>query len=158
LRLYTTAIAMDDVDEVRAWLGYSQVDLMGGSYGTRAAQVYLRRHPGVVRTVVLDGVAPVDETIPLHHAYAGTRATKLLLAECAADAACHAAFPNVAQELDAVMERIDHGVKVRIPDPRNGGTLEVTPSRGLVAEGLRFLSYGTGGARQLPLTVHRAYQ
>src|ERR1041384_7451760 len=30
-RLYTTAIAMQDLDEVRAALGYDQIDLWGGS-------------------------------------------------------------------------------------------------------------------------------
>jgi pimeloyl-ACP methyl ester carboxylesterase len=157
LRLYTTAIAVDDVDEVRAWLGYPQLDAIGGSYGTRAAQVFLRRHPRAVRSVVLDGVAPVDEPIPLHHAYAGKRAVDLLFAECAADAACHAAFPNLAQELAEVMARFDRGAKVRVPDSRSGGTVEVAPGRGLIAEGLRFLTYGSG-ARRLPLTVHQAWQ
>jgi pimeloyl-ACP methyl ester carboxylesterase len=157
LKLYTTALGMDDVDEVRAWLGYPQVDLIGGSYGTRAAQVYLRRHPGAVRSVVLDGVAPVDETLPLHHAYAGKRAVGLLFAECTADAACHAAFPDLPRELEAVMERVDSGVKVRIPDPRSGGSVEVTPSRGLIAEGIRFLTYDSG-ARKVPLAIHLAYQ
>jgi pimeloyl-ACP methyl ester carboxylesterase len=156
LRLYTTTLGMDDVDEVRAWLGYPVVDLMGGSYGTQAAQVYLRRHPREVRSVVLDGVAPVDEPIPLHHAYAGKRAVDLLFAECAADAPCHAAFPHLPQELQAVMERVDRGVKVRLPDAKTGGTFEVVPSRGLIAEGLRFLSYDSG-ARKLPLAVHQAY-
>lgn len=156
LRLYTTAPGMDDVDEVRAWLGYPIVDLMGGSYGTQAAQVYLRRHPRVVRSVVLDGVAPVDEPIPLHHAYAGKRALDLLFAECAADAACYAAFPHLSQELQAVMQRVDRGVTVRLPDAKTGGTFEVVPSRGLIAEGLRFLSYDSG-ARKLPLAVHQAY-
>jgi pimeloyl-ACP methyl ester carboxylesterase len=157
LRLYTTALAMDDVDEVRAWLGYTQVDLIGGSYGTRAAQVYLRRHPQTVRSVVLDGVAPVDETLPLHHAYAGKRAVDLLFAECAADAACHAAFPDLAKELQEVMERVDRGVRVKMPDAKTGGSFEVTPSRGLIAEGIRFLTYDSG-ARKLPLAIHQAYQ
>jgi len=38
LRLYTTAIAMDDLDEIRAALGYEKIDLVGSSYGTIAAQ------------------------------------------------------------------------------------------------------------------------
>ena len=156
LRLYTTALGMDDVDEVRAWLGYDKVDLFGGSYGTQAAQVFLRRHPRVVRSVVLDGVAPVDEPIPLHHAYAGKRAVDILFAECAAEPACHAAFPHLDQELQAVMARVDRGVKVAIPDAKTGGTVEVTPSRGLIAEGIRFMMYGTG-ARKVPLAVHQAY-
>jgi pimeloyl-ACP methyl ester carboxylesterase len=157
LRLYTTALGMDDVDEVRARLGYEKINLFGGSYGTRAAEVYLKRHPGSVRSVVLDGVAPLDEPLPLHHAYAGKRAVDLLFAECAAQPACHAAFPRPGEELRAVLERIDAGVKVRIPGGAAGGTVEVVPSRGLVAEGIRFMMYGAS-AGSVPLAVHQAYQ
>ena len=46
LTQYTTSIAMDDLDDVRAWLGYDRINLFGLSYGTRAALVYLRQHPG----------------------------------------------------------------------------------------------------------------
>ncbi|HEX6730812.1 MAG TPA: alpha/beta fold hydrolase, partial [Pyrinomonadaceae bacterium] len=35
LTMYTTAIAMDDLDDVRAALGYQQINVFGGSYGTR---------------------------------------------------------------------------------------------------------------------------
>jgi pimeloyl-ACP methyl ester carboxylesterase len=159
LTLYTTAIGMDDIDEVRAALGVDKINLFGGSYGTRAAQVYLHRHGEHVRSVLLDGVAPLDETLPLHHAYAGQRAVDLVFAECAADAACHAAFPHPAEELRGVFERLDHGVTVAVHDRRAGKTVEVHPSRGLVAEGIRFFLYGQqGAANTLPLQVHRAYQ
>ncbi|HEV7516546.1 MAG TPA: alpha/beta hydrolase [Thermoanaerobaculia bacterium] len=159
LTLYTTAIGMDDVDEVRAALGYDRINLLGGSYGTRAAQVYLRRHPASVRSVILDGVAPVDETLPLHHAYAGKRAVDLLFAECAADAACRAAFPQIGDELRAVFERIDRGVTVTLKDEETGKTVEVRPSRGLVAEGIRFFLYNGGdGENTLPLQIHRAFK
>ena len=43
-RYYTTTIAMDDLDEVRAHLGYARINIYGGSYGTRAGLVYLRQH------------------------------------------------------------------------------------------------------------------
>ena len=39
LTKYTTSIAMDDLDDVRAWLGYDKINLFGLSYGTRAALV-----------------------------------------------------------------------------------------------------------------------
>src|SRR5215217_8009926 len=58
LKLYTTTIAMDDMDEVRAALGYEQINLFGGSYGTRAALTYLKRYPKRVRTATLQGVSP----------------------------------------------------------------------------------------------------
>ena len=43
LKLYTTDIAIDDMDHVRAALGYEQLNLLGVSYGTRAALTYLKR-------------------------------------------------------------------------------------------------------------------
>src|SRR5581483_6013411 len=64
-RLYTTPIAMDDLDDVRAYLGYDRINLYGASYGTRAALVYLRQHGDRVRTAVLDSVAPPDMRLPL---------------------------------------------------------------------------------------------
>jgi pimeloyl-ACP methyl ester carboxylesterase len=35
---------MDDLDAVRAALGYRQLDVIGSSYGATAAQVYLKLH------------------------------------------------------------------------------------------------------------------
>jgi pimeloyl-ACP methyl ester carboxylesterase len=156
LKLYTSALGIDDFNEVRTWLGYGKVDLFGGSYGTRAAQVYMHRHPDSVRAVILDGVAPLDEVLPLHHAYAGKRAMDILLKECESDASCHAAFPKVREELNAVLERVDKHPTVKIKDPKNGELVDVVASRGLVAEGFRFQSYGSG-ARQVPLAIHHAY-
>src|SRR5579872_2599631 len=98
LTLYTTDLAIDDFDEVRAWLGYGRINVAGGSYGTRAAQVYLRRHPGSVRTITLVGAAPMDEPLSLSHAEAGQRSLDLLFDWCEKDAACHGKFPEVRQE------------------------------------------------------------
>ena len=43
LRLYTTEIAVDDLEEVRQALGYGPINVYGTSYGTRVAQVYMRK-------------------------------------------------------------------------------------------------------------------
>jgi pimeloyl-ACP methyl ester carboxylesterase len=48
-RYYTTSIAVRDLDDVRAALGYRKVNLYGISYGTRVAQHYMRRYPDRVR-------------------------------------------------------------------------------------------------------------
>ena len=56
-------------------------NLWGGSYGTRAASVYLRRHRDSVRSVVLDGVAPVTMKLPLNFPQDGQRAMDLMLNE-----------------------------------------------------------------------------
>lgn len=61
LTQYTTVNAMDDLADVLTALGYAQADLIGASYGTQAALVFLRRHPDRVRRAVLNGVSPPDQ-------------------------------------------------------------------------------------------------
>ncbi|HEX9942530.1 MAG TPA: alpha/beta fold hydrolase [Thermoanaerobaculia bacterium] len=157
LSQYTTAAFADDLNEVRQWLGYGKINLSGGSYGTRMAQVYWHRHPDTVRSVVLIAVAPLGMYIPLRHAYAGQRALDLLLAECAAQPECRAAFPDPKADLRAIKERIDKGVTVTVTNTRTGERQEVRPTWGLIAEGIRFLMYGPGGG-SLPLQIHKAAQ
>src|SRR5947209_597923 len=103
---YTTPIAMDDLDDVRRFLGYSKINLYGGSYGTRAAMVYARRHPESTRAVILDGVAPADMRIPLHMARDGQRALDLLIQDCENDAGCAHRFPRLRDRLAALLERL----------------------------------------------------
>ena len=45
LRLYTTEIAVDDLERCARRLGYGPINLYGTSYGSRVAQVYMRRYP-----------------------------------------------------------------------------------------------------------------
>ena len=78
LTQYTTPLAAHDLNEVRLALGYEQINLIGGSYGTRMALVAMREHPEMVRTALLDG-GGADElhqpALPRHvrPAGAGTR-------------------------------------------------------------------------------------
>src|SRR5229473_1967183 len=81
-RMYTTSIAMQDLDEVREALGYDQIDLWGASYGTRAALVYLREHGERVRAAVLDGGAPLSLRLPLYFARDAQRSMDLLFKHC----------------------------------------------------------------------------
>ena len=123
LTLYTTPIAMDDLDEVRAALGYERLNLFGGSYGTRASLVYLKLHSQHVRTVTLQGVAPTSEFMPLKFAQHMERALQGILAECAAEEKCHRAFPNLRAETKAVLDRLIQGpveVDVRKNSDRGG--------------------------------------
>jgi pimeloyl-ACP methyl ester carboxylesterase len=53
-RYYTTSIAVRDLDDIRAALGYSTLNIYGISYGTRVAQHYMRRYPDRVRAAILD--------------------------------------------------------------------------------------------------------
>ena len=58
VRHYTTTHGANDLEALREAYGFESLNLIGGSYGTRMAQVYLRNYPERVRSVVLDGVVP----------------------------------------------------------------------------------------------------
>lgn len=64
LRHYLTPYAMDDLDDLRSALGYEKLNLLGTSYGTRAALVYLRRHGDHVRSVTLQGATAMSHPLP----------------------------------------------------------------------------------------------
>jgi pimeloyl-ACP methyl ester carboxylesterase len=132
-RLYTTPIAMDDIDDVRAYLGYESINLWGGSYGTRAALVYLKRHEAHVRSVVLDGVAPTDMHLPLYMARDSQRALDRLIEDCARDVSCRQQFPDLAKTIRQLWTTLTTRPVVSFTHPRTGQPERATVSQRLVA-------------------------
>ena len=57
--LYGTGLAVEDMIAVLDALNIGKVDYYGDSYGTFFGQVLAARHPGRLRSVVLDGAYPV---------------------------------------------------------------------------------------------------
>ena len=133
LRLYTTPIAMADADAVRVALGADKVDLVGISYGTRAALEYLRAYPTHVRRSVIDGVAPPDMVLPASDDVDGQAALQALFRDCAAEKACAAAHPALAQHWQALLASLPRPVDV--DGPITGKPLHVT----MTAEAVRGL-------------------
>lgn len=156
-RLYTTPIAMHDLDEVRERLGYDRINLFGGSYGTRAALVYMRQHASRVRAVVLDGVAPPDMRLPLFLARDLQRAVDLLLASCEADEPCRRRYPNLQARLRTLVERLSATpARVRLVHPRTGIAEEVTIDGRAVATLISGALYAPLVASLLPELLVRA--
>ncbi|HUF28291.1 MAG TPA: alpha/beta hydrolase [Gemmatimonadaceae bacterium] len=157
LRWYTTAAAMDDLDDARAALGYERINLVGRSYGTRASLVYARRHPTRTRTAFLTGLVPTAFRNPLHHARAAQDALELLIAACERDARCRASYPELRRDLETVVQRLDSApARVTIPHPTTGAMVEIRLSRVAFGEAVRVMMYQTGRAMRLPLLIHRA--
>lgn len=157
LRLYTTPIAIDDLNQVRESLGYGRINLYGASYGTRAAIVYVQRHPETVRAVVLDSVAPPEMILPLHFARDGQRALDQLTAACAADPGCAQAFPNLAGRFEQLLARLDHKPeRITVAHPRTGKPEQVTFDRLLVSGIVLSALYLPETAAMLPFLIDRA--
>ena len=156
-RQYTTPIAMDDLDDVRAALGYETINLYGGSYGTRAGLVYMRRRPERVRTAVLDGLAPVSIRLPLSINADAHRALDRLFADCAADAGCNETFPDLPRTFARVMADLEANPReLDTTHPRTGEPFELTLTAAGFAGGLRGVLYSPTVASLMPWTIARA--
>jgi pimeloyl-ACP methyl ester carboxylesterase len=158
LKLYTTPIAMDDLDEVRSALGYEKINLLGASYGTIAAQVYLRQHPEHVRSVFLVGVATPGIKQPLLFPRSAQHAMDLLFTDCAADELCRQTFPGLKQEFDAVLARFGQGpLAMELVNPATKKREQIRVFRDNFVERIRLAMYTTGTQRFVPFIIHRAF-
>ena len=156
LAQYTTEAWVADIDAVRAALGYPQVNLWGGSYGTRVALAYLRRHPARVRSMVLDGVAPPEMAVPRDVWHSREQALDDVLAACAANEACRRQHPDLRQKLDRLERDLAApGRRIDYPDPRSGRPRAGTFTFDLVLGGMHALTYAPERAALLPEVIDR---
>lgn len=159
LRHYSTETAMADLDQVRAALGYEQINLLAVSYGTRAALTYLRRYPDRVRSMVLDGVVPLDQRVYSSIPASSERALDQVLAACRANAECDAAYPGLERELEQVLTDLDTRRRlVDLTHPKTGALERVDLSRTGFVEGLRMALYSNESSSLIPLIIHAAHR
>ncbi|HEU4408161.1 MAG TPA: alpha/beta hydrolase [Polyangiaceae bacterium] len=157
LRFYTTADAVADLEAVRAALSAPAVDLVGVSYGTRVAQEYARRHPGRVRALVLDGVAPPGLVLGAEFGKTLDEALAAASARCEADPACRARYGAPRAALSRLLERARQAPEaVRFRDPLTHAPREAKLDEGRVASVARLFSYHPKLAALLPLAVDEA--
>lgn len=154
LTRYTTEIVVDDLDEVRQALGYQQINLYGTSYGSRVAQVYMRRHPMSLRAVAMKGIVPPSMAAPETHARAGDDAWQAVVARCRADANCQRTFPTLDADFRALLDRLEKTSPVlTLPAGSNRPAASVKVTRGLFAEAFRNVLYTPDGQAQAPKLV-----
>lgn len=158
LSQYGTSIAMDDLADVVRALGHERINVYGLSYGTRAALVLARRHPDLVRALVLQGVAPMSLTLPLSVARDAQASLDGVFHDCAEDAECRAAFPNLDHKLREVLSdlaRTPQSVPLANPATGQPDTLEITTDT--FTGGLRSLLYANAFIQTIPRSVDAAY-
>jgi pimeloyl-ACP methyl ester carboxylesterase len=154
-RWYTTRAYVDDVNEVRQALGYDQINISGGSYGGTVVQVYLQQHPETVRTAIINNSTLIDYPIFEHLADSSQRAFDLVMARCAKDEKCHAAYPDPQADLDAALAQVaKQPVETNVWDPAISQPISVTPV--ILAGVVHQMLLGADSAAQLPRLLHRA--
>ncbi|HEV7715879.1 MAG TPA: alpha/beta fold hydrolase [Steroidobacteraceae bacterium] len=154
---YTTSVAVQDLDRVRAALGYNRINLYGGSYGTRVAEHYLRRFPTRTRSLILDGVVPPQLALGPDIALDAENALMSILSRCARDASCKARFGDPAatyhQLRDSLQSRV---VPVSVADPTTAVPVQLDFGPMQFATVLRLSTYTSEQAAVLPLVLDLA--
>jgi pimeloyl-ACP methyl ester carboxylesterase len=159
LRQYTSAAMADDLDDVRAALGYEQVNLLAISYGTALAQVWMRRHGEHIRSAVLDGAVPLDLEILLQMPANTERALARVLADCREDHECDASFPGLERKLALVLDDLDSNRKLEeFVHPRSGQRTRVDITRQGFVQVLMAALYSGSTTTLLPLLIERAHE
>lgn len=154
---YNSENAIRDFDAIRAALGHKKLNIYGGSYGTRAGLVYMRLFPQSLESVVLDSVGPIEVPIGLF-GQSGARSFNLLIENCKKDAACQQAFPDLADEFQAVKKRLaKESVTLDILHPRLGTKIKLMLNESKFTGNLRFQLYGVDSRKMVPLVIHQAF-
>lgn len=154
LRFFTTPIAMQDMDAVRAALGVERWNLIGASYGTRAALEYERQFPDRVRRSVIDGVAPPDMVLPVSFSQDGQRALDMTFSACAASPDCNARYPALKSEWQGLLKSMPR--KVSFTHPLTGRPEEATLTREGLLNLVRPTLYAPHLVAALPAALHEA--
>ncbi len=156
LRFFTTPIAMQDLDAVRRQLEAEQINLVGASYGTRAALDYLRQFPSAVRRTVIDGVAPPDMVLPASFSTDGQLAFDALLTACETEPACRRAHPNLRAGWAALLASLPK--RVTVAHPLTGQAESFMLTREMVLGAVRGPLYSPARAAALPQAIDEALQ
>ncbi|MRG37342.1 alpha/beta fold hydrolase [Shewanella sp. XMDDZSB0408] len=155
---YTSTTALGDFEAVRQYLGYQQLHLYGISYGTRMAQLYMRKYPQSLKTVTLDGIVPMQQSV-IAIGGAIERAMTLLFSDCANASACQQTFPNLKQDFDSVDAKLAKApIKQQVRDPLTNAPKTLLLTRSKFNGAIRMALYTPNIRALLPHAIHQAAQ
>lgn len=157
LSQYTTPNFADDIDEVRAAMGYDKINITAGSFGTYAAQIYMRRHGKHVRSAYLTSLVTLSNRVPLYHARGAQQGLEQLFKDCDEETACHAAYPRLREDFAAVRNKVrERPVATSVRHPVSGAPTEIRLTERAFADAIRVMMYRSNRAREVPFLVAQA--
>ena len=153
LASFTTPDSAADLADLRVALGYDEWNVYGLSYGTRLAMEAMRSHPEGIRSVVLDSPYPMDVGTVGQAVDGAQHGIDRLVEGCAADPTCAEAHPDLAGEVDAIVERYDAEPYRSTIDLADGGATEIVFRGDDLVGGFYDAIYGHSLIPALPTAV-----
>src|SRR5215831_930723 len=110
-----------------------------------------------VRTIILDGVVPVQTALGPEIAPAAQAALDAILNRCAAQIECQQKFPSLREDLAEMFTRLARSsMALQVADPRTGILRRMDFNYMQLAAALRLHSYNDETASLLPFLIHEA--
>ncbi len=157
--LFTTSIAVRDIEALREALGIDQWNIYGVSYGTRVAQHYLKRFEDRVRAVILDGVVPAELTLGPDIARDAQAALDALFDRCAGTPECSERFGDLQAKFRSLLDRFENdSIEIMIADPVTGDPALFELAGIHLQSVVRLMSYADTTAALLPLVIDEAFK
>jgi pimeloyl-ACP methyl ester carboxylesterase len=154
---YTTTDANRDLEAVRQALGAPLLNVIGISYGTRAAQQYAGHYPNAIRSVVLDSTVPNALVLGSEHARNLEAALRAEFALCTQNQRCSQNFGDSYKTLYRLRDHLrGHPEEVAMRDPNSFEPTRLTMSAPDLAGIVRIYLYSPLTASLLPLMLHEA--
>ncbi|MFQ5857465.1 MAG: alpha/beta hydrolase [Anaerolineae bacterium] len=158
LSAYNTVQNAADVNAIRIALGYDQVNLYGGSYGSLLAQAVMRDYPQGIRSVVINSVLPLDKSFFVEASTTTANAILHLLDACAADEACNGAYPNLQEVLFEVIDQLNaEPVPITVTNPLDGQSYHAVLTGDAVVGNLVTFLYLTQIIPVLPQAIYNVH-
>ncbi len=159
LSAYNTIQNAADVQAIRQALGYEEINLFGGSYGSFLAQAVMRDYPDMVRSAIIDTVYPLEKSLFVDVPTNASEAILRLVDACAADEACDGAYPDLKNVLFEVVERLNADpVPIEVIDPATGKRHGAVLTGDGIVSNLTIFLYQTTVLPALPEAIYDVYE
>jgi pimeloyl-ACP methyl ester carboxylesterase len=156
LASYDTAENASDIADLRVAMGIKEWNVYGVSYGSDLALTLLRDHPEGIRSVVVDSVVPPNLVNLMDEFWPGAATGyKAVFNACAAQAACAAAYPNLADEFTATVNRLAKEPVTVAAQDASGATVQLNIDGYQFANLIIVQSGAPGSFAGIPNMIHR---
>jgi pimeloyl-ACP methyl ester carboxylesterase len=158
LSAYNTVQSAADVNAIRIALGYDQINLWGGSYGSLLAQAVMRDYPQRIRSAVIESVWPLEISFSVDTAETVPEAILRLLDACPADESCSNAYPRLREVLFEIIDRLNaEPVPIRVTNPLDGQSHDAVLTGDGVLANLKLVLYQTPTMPTVPQAIYDVY-
>jgi pimeloyl-ACP methyl ester carboxylesterase len=152
LGAYNTLESADDLEDLRVALHVAKWNIYGISYGTDLALTYMRRHPGGIRSVGIDGIFPPSLGGGVATWAGAAEGIKAVFKACRAHSPCRRRYGDIAATWQQLVIRYEASPQTfQVEVPGHSGKVNVMVSGGMLVQWA--VSPGTHIAGKMPASI-----